>query len=72
VPAEVKLTKTEIKVLKELTAAGGHGRTIAGVSSAEIAHLMRAQFIKRLPGMKLYRITARGRQLLAEAAAVQR
>ena len=70
--AEVKLTKTEIQLLKELTAAGEHGRTIAGVSSAEIAHLMRAQCIKQLPGMKLYRITARGRRLLAEEAAGQR
>jgi len=38
----VKLTKTEIQLLKELTAAGGHGRTIAGASSAKISYLMGA------------------------------
>jgi hypothetical protein len=51
--------------------AGEHGRRIAGTSSAEIAHLIGAQYIKRLPGMKLYAITERGRQVLAEATAGQ-
>ena len=60
-----ELTKAEIQLLEELTAAGERGRTIAG-SGAEIAHLMRAQYIKRLRGMKLYVIA------LAEAAAGQR
>jgi hypothetical protein len=58
--------------LKELKAAGKYGRRIAGASSAEIAHLIGAQYIKQLPEMKLYTITERGRQALAEATAGQR
>jgi hypothetical protein len=68
----VRLTRSEVQLLKELTAAGEHGRRIAGASSAEIAHLIGAEYIKRLPGMKLYMITARGRQALAKATAGQR
>jgi len=67
-----RLTKSEIQLLKELSAAGEHGRRIAGTSSAEIAHLMGAQYIEQLPGMKLYAITDRGRRALAEALAEQR
>jgi hypothetical protein len=64
----VRLTKNEIQLLKELTAAGQHGRTIAGLaSSIEIAHLIGAQWIERLPSTKLYVITERGRQALVEA-----
>jgi hypothetical protein len=62
-----RLTRTEIQVLKGLKAAGEHGRRIAGISSAEIAHLVGAQYVKRLPGMKLHAITERGRRALAEA-----
>jgi hypothetical protein len=62
----VKLTRSEIRVLKELKAAGEHGRPIAEASSAEIAHFVRAKYVKRLPGMKLYAITRRGQQLIAE------
>ncbi|MGC2075439.1 MAG: hypothetical protein WA728_05280 [Xanthobacteraceae bacterium] len=58
--------------MKELKAAGEHGRRIAGASNAEIAHLIGAQYIKRLPELKLYTITKRGRQALAEATAGQR
>jgi hypothetical protein len=65
----VRLTKSEIQLLKELKAAGDHGRRIAGPSSAEIAPLIGAQYIERLPGMKLYAITERGRRALAEATA---
>jgi hypothetical protein len=57
--------------LKELKAAGEHGRRIAEASSAEIAHLISAQYVKRLPGMKLYALTECGRQVLAEAIAGQ-
>jgi DNA-binding MarR family transcriptional regulator len=64
-----RLTKSEIQLLKELKAAGEHGRRIAGTSSAEIAHLIGARYIKRLPGMKLYSITERGRQVLAQVTA---
>jgi len=69
----VRLTRNEIQLLKELTAAGEHGRIIAApISSAEVAHLIGAQYIKRLPGAKSYAITERGRQALAEATAGQR
>jgi hypothetical protein len=47
-------------LLKELKAAGKHGRHIAGISSAIIAHLLGAQYVKRLPGRKHYAITERG------------
>ena len=68
----VRLTKSEVQLLKELQAAGEHGRRVAGASSAEIAHLIGAQYINQLPDMKLYTITACGRQALAEATAGQR
>jgi hypothetical protein len=68
----IRLTKSEVRLLKELQAAGEHGRRIAGASSAEIAHLIVAEYIKQLPEMKLYTITARGRQALAEATSGQR
>ena len=63
----VRLTKREVQLLKELKVAGEHGRRIAGTSSAEIAHLISAQYVERLPGMKLYAITERGRRALALA-----
>jgi hypothetical protein len=60
----VRLTKSEVQLLKELRAAGERGRRIAGTSSAEITYLIGAQYMKRLPGMKLYAITERGQQAL--------
>jgi hypothetical protein len=60
----IRLTKTEIQLLKELKAAGKHGRYIAGIASTTIAHLRGAQYVKRLPGIKHYAITKRGRQAL--------
>jgi hypothetical protein len=71
-----RLTRTEIQLLKELTAAGEHGRTIgAPASSVEVALLIRAQYIaRRAPNMvtRQYVITQLGRQALAEATAGQR
>ena len=67
----VRLTKCEVQLLKELKAAGEHGRRIAGTSSAEIAHLIGAHYIERLAGMKLYAITERGLQALAVATVRQ-
>jgi hypothetical protein len=65
-----RFTKSEIQLLKELTAAGQHGRTIAALaSSIEIAHLIGAQCIERLPSTKLYVITEQGRQVLAQETA---
>jgi hypothetical protein len=64
-----RLTKREIQLLKELTAAGEHGRIItAPTSSAEIAHLMSARYIRRISGTKLYVITERGREALKTVA----
>ena len=64
-----RLTRSEIQLLKELTVAGEHGRTVglAPISSAEVARLIDLQLIKRLPGKKLYVITERGRQVLVDA-----
>jgi hypothetical protein len=68
----VRLTRNEIQVLKELAAAGEHGRTIASlVSSIEVAHLIGAQYIELLPHTKLYVITEHGRRILADATAGQ-
>ena len=67
----VRLTTSEVDLLKELKAAGEHGRRIAETSSAEIAHLIGAEYMRRLPSMKLYAITERGRQALALATVGQ-
>jgi hypothetical protein len=68
----IRLSTNEIQLLEELTAAGGHGPIInTHTSSAEIAHLISAQYIKRFRGTKLYVITGRGRQALIEATAGQ-
>jgi hypothetical protein len=64
-----RLTKSEIQLLKVLTAAGEHGRIITTLtSSAEIVHLMSTQYIKRLSRTKLYVITERGREALETMA----
>jgi hypothetical protein len=72
-PIAVRLTENEIHLLKELAAAGAHGRIIgvAPISSAEVAHLIDLQYIKRLHGTKLYAITERGQRALAQATAGQ-
>jgi hypothetical protein len=68
-----RLTTNEIQLLKELTATGQHGRTIAALaSSIEVAHLIGAQYIERIPRTKLYVTTERGRQALVEATATSR
>ena len=65
----VRLTRNEIRLLKELKAAGERGRIItAQTSSAEVAHLMSARYIKRLSGTKLFVITERGREALETVA----
>jgi len=62
----VSLTRNEMELLKELKAAGEHGRIIglAPISSTEVAHLISVEYIKRLSGTKLYAITDRGREAL--------
>ena len=47
-PMAIRLTRNQIQILKELAAAGEHGRTIiAPASSAELAHLISVQYIMR-------------------------
>jgi hypothetical protein len=61
------MTRNEIQLLKELTAAGEHGRVINTPTSSarsEIAYLTSAHYIKRLSHTKLYVITERGREAL--------
>jgi hypothetical protein len=66
----IRLNRNQIELLKELAAAGERERTIAALaSSIEIAHLIGALYIRRLPRTKLYVITERGRQALVEATA---
>jgi hypothetical protein len=64
----IRLNRNKIQLLKELAAAGEHGRTIAALaSSIEIAHLIGALYIRRLPRTKLYMITEHGRRALVDA-----
>ena len=65
------MTRNEIQLLKELTAAGEHGRVINTPTSSarsEIAYLTSAHYIKRLSRTKLYVITERGREALKTIA----
>jgi len=69
----IRLNRNQIQFLKELEAAGQRGRTIAALaSSIEIAHLIGALYIRRLPGTKLYVITEHGRRALVDATAEHR
>jgi hypothetical protein len=64
------MTRNEIQLLKELTAAGEHGRAIntpTARARSEIAYLTSAHYIKRHLRTRLYVITERGRQVLAQA-----
>ena len=68
----IRLNRNQIQLLKELASAGQHGRIIAALtSSIEIAHLIGALYIRRLPRTKLYMITEHGRRALVDAAAEQ-
>jgi hypothetical protein len=68
----IRLNRNQIQLLKELVAAGQHGRTIAALaSSIEIAHLIGALYIRRLSHTKLYVITEHGRRALVDAAPEQ-
>ena len=68
----IRLNRSQIQLLKELAAASQHGRTIAALaSSIEIAHLIGALYIRRLPRTKLYVITEHGRRALVDAMADQ-
>jgi hypothetical protein len=68
----IRLNRNQIQQLKDLASAGQRGRIIAALaSSIEIAHLIGALYIRRLPRSKLYVITERGRRALVDAAAEQ-
>ena len=68
----IRLNRNQIQLLKELAAAGQHGRTIAALaSSIEITHLIGALYIRRLPHTKLYVITDRGRRALVDVTGEQ-
>jgi hypothetical protein len=68
----IRLSRNQIQLLKELAAAGEHGRTITALaSSIEIAHLIGALYIRRLPHTKLYVITDRGRRALVDVTGEQ-
>jgi hypothetical protein len=60
------LTRNQIELLKELKAAGEHGRRIhlAPISRAEVEHLIAMQYIKRLWHRMMFVITERGREAL--------
>jgi hypothetical protein len=65
------MTRNEIRLLKELTAAGERGRVINTPTSSarsEIAYLTSAHYIKRLSHRKKYVITERGREALKAIA----
>ena len=65
------MTINEIQLLKELTAAGEHGRVINTLTSSarsEISYLTSAHYIKRLSRTRLYVITERGREALKRIA----
>jgi len=65
------MTRNEIQLLKELTAAGEHGRvinTLTASARSEIEYLTSAHYIKRLSHTKLYVITERGREALSTIA----
>ena len=69
-----ELTRNEIQLLKELAAAGEHGRVMKPLTSSArstIAHLMSAQFIRRRSHTRLYMITERGREALIETTPEQ-
>jgi len=61
------LTRNQIALLKELKAAGEHGRIISltSISRAEVAHLIGVQYIKRVRRTTRYVITERGGEALA-------
>ena len=65
------LTPDQIALLKQLKAAGEHGRVIrlASISRTEVARLINLQYISRFRHTKLYAITDRGRQALETTAA---
>jgi hypothetical protein len=60
------LTRRQIALLKELNAAGEHGRILRLrlISRDEVAHLIDTQYIKRLRHSQHFVITERGREAL--------
>jgi hypothetical protein len=62
------LTRNQIELLKELKAAGEHGRIIRlrsiSISRPEVVHLIAMQYVKRLRHTQHFVITERGREAL--------
>jgi hypothetical protein len=61
------LTRNQIELLKELKAAGEHGRILrlaTSMSRTEVTHLIAMQYIRRLPHKQHFVITVRGQEAL--------
>jgi DNA-binding MarR family transcriptional regulator len=61
------LTRNQIELLKELKAAGEHGRILrlaTSMSRTEVTQLIAMQYIKRLRHSKHFVITERGQEAL--------
>jgi hypothetical protein len=61
------LTRNQIELLKELKAAGEHGRILrlaTSMSRTEVKQLIAMQYIKRLGHSKHFVITERGEEAL--------
>jgi hypothetical protein len=67
----IRMNRNQIQLLNELASSGQRGRITALASSVEIAHLIGAPYIRRLPRTNLYMITEHGRRALVDAAAEQ-
>jgi hypothetical protein len=65
-----RLTKNEIQLLKELTAAGEHGRVISTLTSSARSQVapFEERAVHQASGTKLYVITKRGLEALKTMA----
>ena len=66
----MRLSATELELMKELTAAGPRGRTMPTTSRSALARLVEMHYVTARPispDAALYVITDRGRRVLADA-----
>ena len=73
----ISLTEDEIGLLKQLKAAGEHGRTTRALNSdAALARLIKEGYVvartAKVDLMLFYRLTDRGQQALADAITEER